>query len=97
MDRITRQGPPYADAQPFARTLICEFGDRVLWGNDWPHPNHAGPIPDERQLVDLITAIAPKPFQRQLLLVDNPQRLYRFGDVVQRPELSLKHKIGDKS
>lgn len=81
MDRITRLGPPYEDAQPFARLLVEEFGDRVLWGNDWPHPNHAGPLPDEQQLVDLIAAIAPEPAQRQRLMVDNPQRLYRFTDL----------------
>ena len=40
-DRITRQGPPYADAVPFARKLVAEFGDRCVWGTDWPHPNHA--------------------------------------------------------
>ena len=44
-DRITRQGPPYADAVPFARKLVAEFGDRCVWGTDWPHPNHPGPIP----------------------------------------------------
>lgn len=81
MDRITRCGPPYEDAQPFARTLVAEFGDRVVWGNDWPHPNHAGPRPVEQQLVDLIFAIAPDATQRQRLMVDNPQRLYRFGDI----------------
>lgn len=80
MDRITRLGPPYLDAQPFAHKLIVEFGDRVVWGNDWPHPNHAGPIPDELELVRLIALIAPDDHQRQRLLVDNPQRLYRFGD-----------------
>ena len=80
MDRITRLGPPYADAQPFARTLVAEFGDRVLWGNDWPHPNHAGPLPDEAQLVELIAAIAPTESARHALLVSNPQRLYRFGN-----------------
>ena len=78
MDRITRQGPPYRDALPFARLLVAEFGDRVLWGNDWPHPNHAGPVPDEDQLVALIADIAPSPAARQRLLVDNPQQLYRF-------------------
>lgn len=78
MDRITRQGPPYRDAQPFAALLVAEFGDRVVWGNDWPHPNHAGPVPDEQQLVDLIAAIAPTEAARERLLVDNPQRLYRF-------------------
>ncbi|WP_198084926.1 amidohydrolase [Variovorax sp. E3] len=80
MDRITRLGPPYADAQAFARTLVAEFGNRVLWGNDWPHPNHAGLIPDEQQLVDLIAAIAPNPAAREALLVRNPERLYQFGD-----------------
>ena len=80
MDRITRLGPPYEDAQPFARTLVAEFGDRVVWGNDWPHPNHSGPLPDEQQLVDLISQIAPQESQRQRLMVDNPQRLYHFGE-----------------
>ena len=80
MDRVTRQGPPYADALPFARMLVAEFGDRVVWGNDWPHPNHAGPVPDEQQLVDLIAEMAPGESARHALLVDNPQRLYRFGD-----------------
>jgi 2-pyrone-4,6-dicarboxylate lactonase len=78
-DRITRQGPPYADAVPFARKLVAEFGDRVVWGTDWPHPNHTGPIPDDGALVDLIAEIAPTPAARQALLVDNPQRLYKFA------------------
>lgn len=81
IDRISRAGPPYADALPFARKLVAEFGDRVLWGNDWPHPNHAGPPPGERQLVDLIATMAPTAAERQRLLVDNPQRLYRFGEL----------------
>lgn len=79
-DRITRTGPPYADALPYARALVAAHGDRVLWGNDWPHPNHAGPLPVEEELVFLIEQMAPSAAQRQALLVDNPQRLYRFGD-----------------
>jgi len=78
-DRATRRGPPYADAVPFARKLVAEFGDRVVWGTDWPHPNHAGPIPDDGMLVDILAAIAPSEAQRQALLVDNPQRLYKFA------------------
>jgi 2-pyrone-4,6-dicarboxylate lactonase len=78
-DRATRQGPPYADAVPFARKLVADFGDRVLWGTDWPHPNHQGPIPDDGALVDLIAQMAPGEAGRQALLVDNPQRLYRFA------------------
>ena len=77
-DRITRKGPPYADAVPFARKLVSECGDRVVWGLDWPHPNHQGPIPDDGELVDLLTEISPDERARHALLVDNPQRLYRF-------------------
>ena len=78
-DRATRQGPPYADAVPFARKLVEEAGDRCVWGLDWPHPNHTGPVPDDGVLVDLLAEIAPSEAQRQALLVDNPQRLYRFA------------------
>lgn len=81
IDRISKSGPPYDDAVPFAKTLVEQAGDRVLWGNDWPHPNHAGPIPDEAVLVQAIARIAPEPAQRQALLTDNPARLYRFGDL----------------
>ncbi len=78
-DRASRQGPPYADAVPFARKLVAEFGDRCVWGTDWPHPNHAPPIPDDGVLVDILAEIAPSEAARQALLVDNPQRFYRFA------------------
>ncbi|MBS0434545.1 MAG: amidohydrolase family protein [Proteobacteria bacterium] len=78
IDRISRLGPPYDDAVPLAATLVAEAGERVLWGNDWPHPNHAGPVPVEEELVAQIARMAPSAQARQRLLVDNPQRLYRF-------------------
>lgn len=80
-DRATRQGPPYSDAIPFARKLAAEFGDRCVWGTDWPHPNHQGPVPDDGLLVDILAEIAPSESARQALLVDNPQRFYRFAPV----------------
>ena len=76
IDRITKQGPPYADAVPFARKLVAEFPDRVVWGTDWPHPHHKGPIPDEGQLVDLIGEMAPTGDLLRKLMVENPVRLY---------------------
>jgi 2-pyrone-4,6-dicarboxylate lactonase len=78
-DRITRAGPPYADALPFARKLLAEFPDRVVWGTDWPHPHHAGPIPDDGMLVDIVAEMAPSQGLRHKLMVDNPQRLYDRG------------------
>jgi 2-pyrone-4,6-dicarboxylate lactonase len=76
-DRLTVSGPPaYDDVVPFARTLVEEFPDRVLWGTDWPHPNLRSHMPDDGTIVDLVPRIAPTEQARQLLLVDNPMRLY---------------------
>ena len=76
LERASRQGSPYADAVPFARKLVTDFGDRVVWGSDWPHPN-LDAIPDDGRLVDLIGEFANEA-QRQALLVDNPEKLYKF-------------------
>jgi 2-pyrone-4,6-dicarboxylate lactonase len=76
-DRITRAGPPYADAVPFARKLVAEFGDRCVWGTDWPHPNHTH-VPDDGMLVDILAEIAPGA-ALQAVMVDNPMRLYKFA------------------
>jgi len=77
-ERISRQRSPWRDAAPFARKLVAEFGDRVFWGSDWPHPNLAE-VPDDGDLVDLIADMAPTDAERQRLLVDNAQRFYGFA------------------
>jgi 2-pyrone-4,6-dicarboxylate lactonase len=76
-ERASREGPPWRDAIAFARTLVAECGSRALWGTDWPHPN-LKEVPDDGLMVDLIAEIAPGEAERRALLVDNPQRLYRF-------------------
>jgi 2-pyrone-4,6-dicarboxylate lactonase len=76
-ERLSREAPPWKDARPFARALVAEFGDRVFWGSDWPHPNLAF-VPDDGTLVDLVAEIAPTEAERRALLVDNPQRFYGF-------------------
>jgi 2-pyrone-4,6-dicarboxylate lactonase len=83
-ERLSVSGPPalsgearpYRDVVPFARTLIEQFPDRVLWGTDWPHPNLKDHMPDDGLLVDFIPQIAPTAELQQQLLVDNPMRLY---------------------
>ncbi|MCF8482780.1 MAG: amidohydrolase family protein [Rhodospirillum sp.] len=77
-ERTSRQDAPYADAVPFARTLVANFPDRVLWGTDWPHPNFRAAPPDDGVLFDLLSEIAPTKALSRGLLVDNPMRLYRF-------------------
>ncbi|MCV0394520.1 MAG: amidohydrolase family protein [Rhizobiaceae bacterium] len=75
-ERISRAGPPFADAVPFARMLIERFPDRVLWGTDWPHPNIGKHMPDDGALVDLLEKMAPDQRKLEKLLVANPTRLY---------------------
>ncbi|MGD9769373.1 MAG: amidohydrolase [Pseudolabrys sp.] len=76
-DRITREAYPYRDAVPFARALAEHAPERVVWGSDWPHPNHTA-VPDDGALVDLIAAIAPDDAIRRRMLVDNPAALFGF-------------------
>ena len=76
-DRITKQAYPFADAVPFARDLAQHAPERVVWGTDWPHPNHKA-IPNDGELVDLIAEIAPDDKTRRLMLVDNPAKLFGF-------------------
>ncbi|MFF0508730.1 amidohydrolase family protein [Streptomyces griseus] len=83
-ERLSVTGPPaldgerhaYRDVVPFARTVVEQFGDRALWGTDWPHPNLTNHMPDDGLLVDHIPHVAPSAEQQQALLVDNPLRLY---------------------
>jgi 2-pyrone-4,6-dicarboxylate lactonase len=83
-ERLTRTGPAalhgeqhaYTDVVPFGRRVVEEFGDRVLWGTDWPHPNLIDHMPDDGLLVDYIPQVASTPEQQHRLLVANPMRLY---------------------
>jgi predicted TIM-barrel fold metal-dependent hydrolase len=76
--RMSAQGFPYADVDPFVRALMEAGTDRLLWATDWPHTNLKQPAPDDADLVDLIERWMPDAALRQQILVDNPARLYRF-------------------
>lgn len=76
-DRLSVSGSPlYADVVPFAKTVVEEFPDRVLWGTDWPHPNMKKEMPDDGILVDYVPSIATTPELQKKLLVTNPNNLY---------------------
>lgn len=76
-DRLTKTGSPlYADVVPFAKKIVEEFPDRVLWGTDWPHPNMKTEMPDDGILVDYVPSIATTPELQEKLLVTNPNKLY---------------------
>ena len=80
LERISANGAPFHDGVPFAQKLIEVAPDRVIWGTDFPHPNISGDMPNDGDLVDLLALFAPDHKLRQKILVDNPAKLYGFGD-----------------
>jgi 2-pyrone-4,6-dicarboxylate lactonase len=76
-DRLSVSGSPaYLDVVPFAKTIIEEFPNRVIWGTDWPHPNMKKEMPDDGVLVDYVPTIATTPELQVKLLGTNPNKLY---------------------
>lgn len=75
-ERVSSVGAPFHDALAFARALVEAAPERVLWGTDWPHPNIAGDMPNDGDLVDLLAEAVPDAATRHAVLVDNPSRLY---------------------
>ena len=77
-ERISKAGPPFYDAVPYAQALIEVAPDRILWGTDWPHPNISKFMPNDGDLVDLVPLIARDEATQRKILVENPARLYGF-------------------
>jgi len=78
----------WSDVTPLAKALIAAGSDRMLWGTNWPHPgNGRGPITqitpyqvvDNPALLRIFAEECPGAAMRKMILVDTPQRLYRFA------------------
>jgi predicted TIM-barrel fold metal-dependent hydrolase len=78
LERASAGGPPFHDSVPFAKRLIENSPDRVLWGTDWPHPN-VKIMPNDGDIVDLVPLYAPDAAIQRKLMVTNPERLFRFA------------------
>ena len=79
----------YADLEPLARRFIQCNPDRMLWGTDWPHPQPGVrpvaedicppfDVDNEHVLAQLRGWVADETILKKIL-VDNPARLYGFG------------------
>ncbi len=75
-ERVSSSGSPFHDAVPFARRLAEAAPDRTLWGTDFPHPNIAGDMPNDGDLVDILALAVEDEAVRRKILIDNPNRLY---------------------
>jgi predicted TIM-barrel fold metal-dependent hydrolase len=76
--RQSVEQPPYPELFPFARKLVTEHADRILWGSDWPHVAFKGNMPNTTDLFDLLGDWAPNAATRKKILVDNPMALFDF-------------------
>jgi predicted TIM-barrel fold metal-dependent hydrolase len=78
--RLSQQAPDYPDARPFHEALVNANPERLVWGDDWPHPRVEGEMPDAGHLFELFQMWTPDQAAQQCILVTNPARLYGFTD-----------------
>lgn len=78
--RTSLQEFPYSDITPFARALVAAAPERLVWGSDWPHVMLDAAMPNDGALADQLAVWVPDAAARNKILVDNPQRLYGFGE-----------------
>jgi len=77
-ERISKAGPPFEDAIPYAKELISIAPKRVLWGTDFPHPNIKTHMPNDGHLVNLLNQYCDTREQLEDILVHNPAKLYNW-------------------
>jgi len=75
--RISDRFQTFEDVTPFARALIEDAPEHMLWGSDWPHVSQIR-MPDTGRLRNLLADWAPDAETRRRILIDNPARLYGF-------------------
>lgn len=75
--RISAMREDYTDAIPFARALVAEAPEHMVWGTDWPHPALYETMPDDGKLLDALFTYCDEATARRIL-VDNPAELYGF-------------------
>jgi predicted TIM-barrel fold metal-dependent hydrolase len=77
--RVTPEEFPYVPVAPLARALARHAPERLIWGSDWPHVNMNDRLmPNDGDLVDLLSEWVPDEATRKRILVDTPAALYGF-------------------
>ena len=74
----SKLGPPhYDDVSKLASALTGSYPERCLWASNWPHPGRK-PVPNDAEMLALLSYWAPDSAVRRKILVDNPGQLYGF-------------------
>jgi len=69
--------PDFVDVTPIAQALIAAAPQQIIWGSDYPYLSNADRV-NSVELFNLIPQWAPDETIRNMILVDNPQRLFKF-------------------
>lgn len=70
-------GAGFADVEPMVQALIAAAPDRIIWGSDYPHLSFADKV-NSVELFNLLGRWVLDEATRRKILVDNPQRLFKF-------------------
>ena len=65
--------PEVAD---IARALISWAPERMVWGTNWPHPEHSDTKPNDFDLYQMFCDWIPERSRRKMILSENPATLY---------------------
>ena len=77
--RFSVAGFPYRDTDPYVAALIDAFTlERCIWGSDWPYLRAPHRI-DHATLLAVLERWLPDPADRQMVLGDNPARIFGFN------------------
>ena len=71
---------PYEETDAFVAALVNANPERCLWGSDWPHIMLNGAeMPQSGGILDAFHRVVSAEHDRQLILVENPAKLYGFS------------------
>ena len=76
--RVSTDPLPYPSVDIFAKHLVQEAPERIVWGSDWPHVMVKGNMPNDGDLLDLLFDWVPDATKREKILVDNAAELYNL-------------------
>ncbi|MEM1234709.1 MAG: amidohydrolase family protein [Pseudomonadota bacterium] len=70
---------PFEEAEPFVEAAMATNPEALLWGTDWPFLMLSDAAqPTAAALLDAFDAVCPSDDVRQMVLVNNPARLFGF-------------------
>jgi predicted TIM-barrel fold metal-dependent hydrolase len=78
--RVSKAAPGYEDVRPFHDALVQANPRQLLWASDWPFVRMGDRSPDVGHLLDVFHAWVDDEPIRRAILVENPARLYGFGE-----------------